>query len=88
VVRRAALLRLPGEQGLQDAHPRALVQVPQLHALHACGGARLKLEALLWRIGSQADADAVLPPAKRHLPVGAGWSREQLEALPGLACTT
>ncbi|MFY9511055.1 MAG: excinuclease ABC subunit UvrA [Rubrivivax sp.] len=49
-----------------------------------CGGARLKLEALLWRIGSQPDADAVLPPAQRLLPVGASWSRAQLEALPGL----
>ncbi|AKJ31360.1 excinuclease ABC subunit UvrA [Caldimonas brevitalea] len=49
-----------------------------------CGGARLKLESLLWRLGSKADADAVLPPEKRHLPVGAGWRREQLEALPGL----
>jgi excinuclease ABC subunit A len=50
----------------------------------ACGGARLKLEPLLWRIGSQADADAVLPPSQRALPVGAAWSRTQLEALPGL----
>jgi len=50
-----------------------------------CGGARLKLEALLWRLGSKADADAVLPPAQRFLPVGAAWSRTQLEALPGLA---
>src|SRR5580765_1505872 len=50
----------------------------------ACGGARLKLEALLWRLGSKDDADAVLPPAKRFLPVGTGWSREQLEALSGL----
>ncbi len=50
----------------------------------ACGGARLKTEALLWRIGSAADADAVLPPARRFLPVGTAWSREQLEALPGL----
>jgi hypothetical protein len=33
---------VPGEQGLQDAHPCALVQVPQLHALRHCGGARLK----------------------------------------------
>ena len=49
-----------------------------------CGGARLKLEALLWRLGSKADADAVLPPEKRHLPVGAPWTRSQLEALPGL----
>jgi excinuclease ABC subunit A len=51
----------------------------------ACGGARLKLEALLWRMGTKADADAVLPPAQRHLPVGVPWSREQLEALPGLS---
>ena len=51
----------------------------------ACGGARLKLEALLWRMGSKADADAVLPPAKRYLPVGSQWSREQLESLPGLS---
>ena len=50
----------------------------------ACGGARLKLEPLLWRIGSQADADAVLLPSQRALPVGAAWSRAQLEALPGL----
>ncbi len=50
-----------------------------------CGGARLKLESLLWRLGSQADADAVLPPEKRHLPVGANWSAEQLQALPGLS---
>ena len=50
----------------------------------ACGGARLKLEALQWRIGAKADADAVLPPAQRFMPVGTGWSREQLEALPGL----
>ncbi len=51
----------------------------------ACGGARLKLEALLWRLGDQAGADAVLAPAQRNLPVGAAWSRAQLEALPGLS---
>lgn len=50
-----------------------------------CGGARLKLEALLWRLGSKEAADAVLPPSQRFLPVGTGWSREQLEALPGLS---
>jgi excinuclease ABC subunit A len=50
-----------------------------------CGGARLKLEALLWRIGSKEDADAVLPAAQRFLPAGVGWSREQLQALPGLS---
>ncbi len=51
----------------------------------ACGGARLKTESLLWRLGSKEDADAVLEPAKRFMPVGVQWSREQLEALPGLS---
>ncbi|MGJ7580408.1 excinuclease ABC subunit UvrA [Variovorax sp. RHLX14] len=49
-----------------------------------CAGARLKLDSLLWRIGSKEDADAVLAPAKRFMPVGVKWSREQLEVLPGL----
>ena len=51
----------------------------------ACGGARLKLEALLWRLGSKADADAAMAPAARLMPVGAAWTRAQLEALPGLS---
>ena len=51
----------------------------------ACGGARLKTEALLWRLGSKAQADAVLPPQQRQLPAGTAWSRAQLEALPGLS---
>ncbi len=51
---------------------------------HVCEGARLKTESLLWRIGSKDDADAVLDPAKRFLPAGVAWTREQLEALPGL----
>jgi excinuclease ABC subunit A len=51
----------------------------------ACGSARLKLEPLLWRLGSKADADVVLPPARRFLPVGVQWTRAQLEALPGLS---
>ncbi|GAB4088015.1 excinuclease ABC subunit UvrA [Hydrogenophaga soli] len=49
-----------------------------------CQGARLKPESLLWRIGSQAQADAVLPPAQRFLPPGTRWTRAQLQALPGL----
>ena len=49
-----------------------------------CGGARLKLEPLLWRLGTKDAADAVLPPAERFMPVGVKWSRAQLEALPGL----
>ncbi len=51
----------------------------------ACGGARLKVEALLWRLGSKADADLVMSPAQRLLPVGVPWTRAQLDALPGLS---
>ena len=50
-----------------------------------CHGARLKTESLLWRMGSQSDADGVLPAAKRFMPAGVKWSRAQLEALPGLS---
>lgn len=49
-----------------------------------CGGARLKTESLLWRLGTQRNADEVLEPSGRFLPHGVDWSRKQLEALPGL----
>ncbi len=50
-----------------------------------CGGARLKLESLQWRIGTKEGADAALPAAQCFLPLGVAWSRDQLEALPGLS---
>ena len=49
-----------------------------------CGGARLKTESLLWRLGAKPNADAVLEPVQRFLPRGVDWNRGQLEALPGL----
>jgi excinuclease ABC subunit A len=49
-----------------------------------CNGARLKTDALIWRVGNKAQADAVMPPAKRLMPMDVQWTREQLEALPGL----
>ncbi|GKS86823.1 excinuclease ABC subunit UvrA [Acidovorax sp. SUPP1855] len=49
-----------------------------------CGGARLKTESLLWRVGSKEDADIAIDPARRFMPQGVQWSRAQLEALPGL----
>ncbi len=49
-----------------------------------CNGARLKTDALIWRIGTKVQADAVMPPAKRLIPMGVQWTRAQLEALPGL----
>ncbi len=50
----------------------------------ACGGARLKPEALLWRVGTKEDADRVLDPTHRFRPAGASFSDEALRALPGL----
>ncbi len=54
-----------------------------------CNGARLKPDALLWRLGTKEEADTVLPPEdgryKRFMPVGANWSREQLDNLDGLS---
>ena len=49
-----------------------------------CAGARLKTESLLWRVGSKADADAVLVPTERFMPQGAQWTGTQLQSLPGL----
>ncbi|MEZ7871618.1 MAG: excinuclease ABC subunit UvrA, partial [Brachymonas denitrificans] len=51
----------------------------------SCGGARLKTESLLWRVGSKADADAVLSPSDRFMPKGVDWDRETLASLPGLS---
>src|SRR5690606_32092774 len=53
-----------------------------------CRGSRLKPDALLWRVGTKEDADAVLPQTdgrySRFRPVHAGWSAATLAALPGL----
>ncbi len=49
-----------------------------------CDGARLKPEALLWRLGSKANADAALGGRQRFRPKGTGYGEAQLAALPGL----
>lgn len=47
-----------------------------------CGGARLKPEATLWRLGhGTSPTDDTTP---RFMPRQVEWSREQLNALPGL----
>lgn len=48
----------------------------------ACGGSRLKPDATLWRLGDGRGSDDNKYP--RFIPVHAQWSREQLNALPGL----
>src|SRR5262249_34625062 len=51
----------------------------------ACDGARLKSEALLWRLGSRALAEQALGGVARFRPQGVEWSAETLAALPGLS---
>ena len=49
-----------------------------------CHGARLKPEALLWRLGNFEQAAAVLPPAERFRPQGLTLTDAGLAGLPGL----
>src|SRR5712691_5247711 len=49
-----------------------------------CAGARLKPDALLWRVGTKEDADRVLDPARRFLLQGAKFGDDVLRGLPGL----
>ena len=51
----------------------------------ACGGARLKIQGLLWRVGDRALADAALGTTPRFRPRGVAWSDETLQSLPGVA---
>jgi len=50
----------------------------------ACNGARLKAEALAWRLGTKENADAALAPGARFLPNGMRFSADTLARLPGL----
>ena len=49
-----------------------------------CDGARLKPDALAWRLGSKSDADSVLKPTLRYRAKGTKFDDEILRALPGL----
>ncbi|MGD8475609.1 MAG: excinuclease ABC subunit UvrA, partial [Burkholderiales bacterium] len=49
-----------------------------------CNGSRLKHEALLWRVGDRATADAVLDASARYHPPGVEWTPQQLQAVDGL----
>jgi len=51
----------------------------------ACEGARLKHDALLWRLGTKQDADRVFSGVyERFRPLGVNWTEDKLAALPGL----
>ncbi|MGH8633856.1 MAG: excinuclease ABC subunit UvrA, partial [Burkholderiales bacterium] len=48
----------------------------------ACAGARLKPEALAWRLGTKEDAACV--PGQRFAPIGVNYETEVAAGLPGL----
>ncbi|HEU5443251.1 MAG TPA: hypothetical protein VFU61_05465, partial [Steroidobacteraceae bacterium] len=50
-----------------------------------CGGARLKTQGLLWRVGDRDLAEAALGSAARFRPRGVDWNEETLRGLPGLS---
>jgi len=49
-----------------------------------CGGARLKPDALLWRLGTREDAERVLPEERRFRPPATAIPSTAVAALPGL----
>src|SRR3989441_8267983 len=50
----------------------------------ACGGARLKPDALLWRLGTRDDSERVLEPGLRFRPRGIELDDASFARLPGL----
>ncbi|TMH66797.1 MAG: ATP-binding cassette domain-containing protein, partial [Betaproteobacteria bacterium] len=50
----------------------------------ACGGARLKPDALLWRLGTGEDSERVLEPGLRFRPRGIGLDDASFARMPGL----
>ncbi|MCC5812654.1 MAG: excinuclease ABC subunit UvrA [Ectothiorhodospiraceae bacterium] len=66
-------------------HMRVLLSKYRSYDLcETCHGARLKPEALAWRVGNHEDADAVVNREQRFRPHGSRMGREAFLGLPGL----
>jgi excinuclease ABC subunit A len=52
-----------------------------------CGGARLKPDALVWRVGEATLTEKALDGGRyrRFMPAGVQWDRDTLDATPGLS---
>jgi excinuclease ABC subunit A len=84
VVRRQALLQYL-ESKAYKMHIRVLLSKYRSYTpCEACGGARLKTERCCGAWAARKTPTRC-SPSKRFMPVGVQWSREQLEALPGLS---
>ncbi len=66
-------------------HIRVLLSKYRAYTLcPACRGARLKAEALCFRLGTREDADLVLAPKQRFKPAAMKLPDEEFARLPGL----
>ncbi len=66
-------------------HMRVLLSKYRSYDLcETCNGARLKPEALAWRVGTHEDADAVVAREQRFRPRGSRMNEQAFLGLPGL----
>jgi excinuclease ABC subunit A len=67
-------------------HVRVLLSRYRVYTMcETCGGARLKTDGLLWRLGSTELARAALGPIPKFRPQEVKWTQETLDSLPGLS---
>ncbi|MET0499310.1 MAG: excinuclease ABC subunit UvrA [Steroidobacteraceae bacterium] len=67
-------------------HIRVLLSKYRAYTLcDVCDGARLKTDALLWRLGNAADAGTALGNSERFIPKGVPWSPALAQSLPGVS---
>jgi len=67
-------------------HIRVLLSKYRAYTLcDVCDGARLKTDALLWRIGTAADGNTALGDSDRFIPKGVQWTPTLARSLPGVS---
>jgi len=67
-------------------HIRVLLSKYRAYTLcDVCDGARLKTDALLWRIGNAADGNTALGSSDRFIPKGVQWTPALARSLPGVS---
>src|ERR1017187_4190330 len=72
------------EDGIRDTSVTGVQTCALPISCPACEGARLKHDALLWRLGTKQDADKGFGTYRPFKPLGVKWGEDKLAALPGL----